>query len=132
MPEHDTATANKALVRRYCQAFYNDKDFALAQTMLADGFVNHHPGAGSGPDATIRSFRAQIADRFPAFTLRIRRIVAGADYVWTHSLVSLDGETPSAVTVDIWRIADGMLAEHWDVAQQLPEDVAVDDIIGPP
>ena len=125
----DSHAAHKDLVREFYEAFYNSKDFDRARTMLAEDFINHHPGVGIGRDKTISGFQEQIVDRFPEFTLEIRRIVAEDDFVWTHGLIRLVGDKPAVISVDIWRIADGLLAEHWDVGQSIPEGLTADDLL---
>ncbi|WP_051765697.1 nuclear transport factor 2 family protein [Saccharothrix syringae] len=118
----DRLAANKELVADFCETFYNAKDFARAATLLADDFHNHHHGAGIGPARTVDSFREQVSDRFPGFSLEIRRAVAEGDLVWTYGLVRFDEGAPVAATVDIWRVADGKLAEKWDVGQAVTEE----------
>jgi predicted SnoaL-like aldol condensation-catalyzing enzyme len=50
----------------------------------------------------------------------VRRLFVDGDFVIAHVHVIIQpGETGSAV-VDIFRIQDGLVAEHWDVAQQIP------------
>nr|BFE86772.1 hypothetical protein GCM10020093_093730 [Planobispora longispora] len=117
--------SNKALVEEFCQVFYNDKDFERARTLLTDDFANHHPGAGTGPEATVKSFREQVADRLPGFRLEVRKLVAEADHVWTYSLITVGPGAPGSVSVDIWRIDRGRIAEHWDVGQQITEDTVL-------
>ncbi len=125
----DSRTAHKDLVRDFYEAFYNSKDFDRARTMLTEDFINHHPGVGIGRDKTISGFREQVVDHFPEFTLEIRRIVAEDDFVWTHGLIRFGPDKPAAISVDIWRIADGLLAEHWDVGQPIPEGLTADDLL---
>lgn len=129
MMKTDSYAAHKDLVRDFYQAFYNSKDFTRARTMLTENFINHHPGVSIGRDNTIRGFQEQIADHFPEFSLEIRRIVAEGDFVWTHGLIRLTADKPAAISVDIWRIADGLLAEHWDVGQSIPEGLTADDLL---
>ncbi|WP_176728393.1 NAD(P)H-binding protein [Planobispora rosea] len=117
--------SNKALVEEFCRAFYNDKDFDRARTLLTDDFANHHPGAGTGPEATVKSFREQVADRFPDFRLELRKLVAEEDHVWSYSLITAGPEVPSAVSVDVWRIDRGRIAEHWDVGQRVTDDTVL-------
>lgn len=127
--QSDESLVNKKLVSEFIRSFYNEKDFHRARLMLAEGFVNHHPGVGVGRDRTINGFREHVAEQFPKFSLTIRRMVAEGDYVWTHGLVKLAPDAPDVVVVDIWRIHDGMLAEHWDVGQSVPEDSTVDEML---
>lgn len=121
--------AHKNLVRRFCQAFYNSKDFDTARAMLTENFVNHRPGLESGRDNTITAFRRQVADHLPEFSLEIRRIIAEDDFVWTHGLIRTAHDTPAAISVDIWRITDGLLAEHWDVGHPIPDGTTPDDLL---
>lgn len=121
--------ANKKIVSEFIQFFYNEKDLDRARSMLAENFANHHPGVGVGRDQTIEGFREQIVKPFPEFSLTIRRMIAEGDYVWTHGLVKLAPTAPDVIVVDIWRIHDGMLAEHWDVGQSVPENCTVDEMI---
>jgi predicted SnoaL-like aldol condensation-catalyzing enzyme len=44
-------------------------------------------------------------------------VVAGGDYVMLHGRFSGRGEPANLVAVDIVRVENGVLAEHWDVLQ---------------
>ena len=125
----DVVAANKKLVADFCEAFYNTKDFDAAATFLAEDFHNHHHGAGVGPQRTVDSFREQVADRFPEFSVEIRSMIAEGEYVWTYAFIRLVAGAPNAVSVDIWRIADGLLAEKWDVGQGIEEGTAMTDLL---
>lgn len=117
---------NKELVSAYIEAFYNDKDFDRAGAMLTDDFHNHHPGVGVGRQRTIETFSAQAT---PSFTYSIQRIIAEDSFVWTHGVVSVAPGVPPVVVVDIWRVADGLLAEHWDVAQAVPPETSLEEMV---
>jgi predicted SnoaL-like aldol condensation-catalyzing enzyme len=125
----DSLAANKKLVTEFIRSFYNEKDLDRARSLLAEKFVNHHPGVGVGRERTLDSFREQVVEHLPQFSLTVRRMVAEGDYVWTHSLVKPFPDAPDVVVVDIWRIQDGVLAEHWDVGQSVPEDSTVDEML---
>ncbi len=45
------------------------------------------------------------------------RILAEGDFVFVHGRFSGNGRTAATIAVDILRIEDGRLAEHWDVLQ---------------
>jgi predicted SnoaL-like aldol condensation-catalyzing enzyme len=120
---------HKRLVEDFCDALYNRRDFARAASMLAEDFVDHHPGAGSGRERAIGSFRRRVAGRFPHLSLEVRRMVADGDYVWAYGLIRLARGEPSAISVDIWRVADGRLAEHWDVGQRIPDGHGAEGIL---
>jgi len=125
----DSLKANKELVSEFIRVFYNDKDFDRARTMLTEDFTNHHPGAGVGPDRTVDSFREHAATPFPDFSLTLQRMIAEDDQVWTHGVVRVSPDAPPVIVVDLWRIEDGRLAEHWDVGQAVPEGSTLDEMI---
>jgi predicted SnoaL-like aldol condensation-catalyzing enzyme len=51
--------------------------------------------------------------------LDLRRVIAEDDLVVMHyRMVTPDGER---AVVDIWRMVDGQIVEHWDVVQPVPD-----------
>ncbi|WP_107657101.1 nuclear transport factor 2 family protein [Nocardia suismassiliense] len=125
----DALAPQKTLVSDFIRLFYNEKNFDRAAELLRPDFVNHHPGVGVGRQRTVDTFRKEVGDPFPEFTLTIRRMVAEDDHVWTHGLVQLEPDGPVVIVVDIWRIEDGLLAEKWDVHQGVPEGSSVAEMI---
>ncbi len=121
---------NKDLVRRFCDLFYNQKDFVAAEVLMDEGIVNHHEGAvGSGRKVMIENFGMEVQDRSPGLHFELRRMVAEEDMVWTQALVTGLGEGGSSIAVDIWRVKHGKLAEHWTVEQMLKPGVDVSGLL---
>lgn len=83
--------------------------------------VPHDPAAGSGKDAFVDFFRAPAGQALIAAGQEIRRMVAEDDLVAIHVRI---GTTPPVAAMDILRIQDGLLAEHWDAVQPVPENPA--------
>ena len=109
---------NKQLVRRFYEKYYNSKDFAAAGELLSENVINRHDGIEIiGKQAMLDDFRHNAETFFPNFHLDVRRVVAEGDQVWTHGLITGLPEDAQSVRVDIWRIHDGKIAEHWDVQQ---------------
>jgi steroid delta-isomerase-like uncharacterized protein len=122
--------ANKALCRR-CVEILNAGDLDGLAPFVAPGFVTHDNFAGQGSD--FRSFQrgyALFRAVFPDFQLAIEDMVAEGDRValrfvgrGTH-LGEAMGVAPSGKEVavrglDVFRIEDGKLAEHWGVGDML-------------
>jgi len=117
MPQDHVAT-----LRELYRLFYNEKRFAEGATLLAEGFVNHHPGSsGPGRQAVIDDFTRLTASRYPDFHVDPIRMLAEKDYVWALSLITGIGES-SGLAVDIWRFEDEVIAEHWDFSRVLRAD----------
>ena len=66
----------------------------------------------------------RFAQTYPDFRLEPKRIIAEGNYVVLHShLILKPGDRGTAV-VDIFRLENGKIVEHWDVVQEVPETSA--------
>lgn len=128
--EHGSPAANKKLVAEFIQAFYNDKDFSRARELMAEDFVNHRPDVGTGREGTLTAFQEQVAANLPEFTLEVVRSGADEDLVWTHNLLQPSPGAAPMVSVDIFRVRDGRVCEHWDVAQPVPDGIEAGHLVG--
>ncbi|WP_278264683.1 nuclear transport factor 2 family protein [Nocardia sp. AG03] len=106
-------TTNKHLV---VDAFHRFAagDIDVLRTLLHEDFLEHSPGNPSGRDAFIDFIRAAPV---AGAELSLERVVAEEDLVVVHYRMTPRGETNSIAVVDIWRLADGLIVEHWDVVQ---------------
>jgi predicted SnoaL-like aldol condensation-catalyzing enzyme len=117
---------NKQLVGEFCELFYNQKKFEEAGALLDEQVVNRHPGAvGRGRQGMIDNFSRDVKSKFPSIHIKLTRIIAEGDFVWTHGLITGLPNNGELLSVDIWKVVNGKLAEHWDVQQPLKpgEDV---------
>jgi predicted SnoaL-like aldol condensation-catalyzing enzyme len=53
-----------------------------------------------------------------------QRIIAEGDLVILHSHLILKPGDGGTAVVDIFRLENGKIVEHWDVAQEIPETSA--------
>ncbi|MEU1996756.1 nuclear transport factor 2 family protein [Nocardia gamkensis] len=118
MTNDSTALRNKELAMRGFAEFAAGNIDAL-RTLLHDDFLEHSPGNPSGKEAFLE-FIAQAP--VAGSTLELARVIADDEYVVMHYRMILPGETePDQAVVDIWRMVDGKIVEHWDVVQPVPE-----------
>ena len=115
--------ANKKAVLEFYEKGLNQKDFDAASKYFGPKYVQHNPGAPDG----IEGFKAFIAlrkEKFPNAHSDIKRIFADGDYVilQVHNVPN-PGDRGSAI-VDIFRLENGKIVEHWDVVQPIPEKTA--------
>jgi predicted SnoaL-like aldol condensation-catalyzing enzyme len=111
--------ANKALVRRCYEEFFGHGRLDAVADAISEQFVQHSPDAPSGRDEYLAHLREAT---FNGGSSDIKRILADGDLVAVHHHMKLrDDPGPGLAVVDLWRVEDGKLVEHWDVEQPVPE-----------
>lgn len=107
---------NKEVIRAFYKEFFNDHIVESADKYVREDYIQHNPGVEQGREALKRAF----ADKFianPTFHLNIVRMIEEDDMVAVYlKNVNPEGKTICRV-VDMYRLQDGKLAEHWDVLQ---------------
>ena len=114
---------NKKTVRALYEAVLNKKDFDEASKYLGSKYVQHNPNAADGPDG-LKGFIGFLKDKFPNNRSEIKRIFADGDYVIVHVHAVREPGTRGNAIIDIFRLENGKVVEHWDVVQPIPEKAA--------
>ena len=89
---------------------------------VAPPYTQHNPQVPDGVDG-VRAGITGLVKLIPGLHYEFKRVLVDGDLVAVHSLLSGMGERGSAV-VDIFRVKNGKLVEHWDVRQAVPENAA--------
>ncbi len=119
----DRERQNLTLVLKFSEVAFNLHDADVAAAMLTEDYIQHNPRVPNGRAGFIQFLKASAAAR-PAFKSTILRSAASGDLVWTHVKVSDGSGKGDVVLVNIFRVANGKIAEHWDVIQPVPETSA--------
>lgn len=91
---------------------------AAAEQWVAETYIQHNPKAGLGREGMIAWIEdEQRRGGNPA----IKRIVVDGDIAVLHLHMRFSDGTPDLAIMDMFRVEDGKLAEHWDVSQIVPE-----------
>ena len=106
------AEKNKALVLEGFEMLFNKHDFAAAERYWSPGYIQHSAHIPPGRDGLFNLIKSLPAELKYEHEL----IMAEGDYVMAHGRFSGMGGT-AWITLDILRIKDGVMIEHWDVIQ---------------
>jgi len=117
---------NKKIVAAFYDAAVNQKDFEKASQYLGARYIQHNPLAADGREG-FKSFITFLKDKFPNNRSEIKRIFADGDYVIVHVHAVREPGTRGNAIVDIFRLENGKVIEHWDVIQPIPEKAANDN-----
>jgi len=122
-PEHSVAaqlTRNKQLVLAFYQKIIGEKDYEGARQYMGAEYRQHAPYATDG-HAGIAEWVRQFKEGFPQHRYEVKKVIAEGDLVVLH-LHGMHGPNPHGESVvDIFRIENGKVVEHWDVIQPIPE-----------
>jgi predicted SnoaL-like aldol condensation-catalyzing enzyme len=115
--------ANRKAVLAFYEKGLNQKDADAALAYVGDRYVQHNPNAADGPDG-FRKFIGFLRDKFPNSHSEIKRSFADGDYVILHAHAVREPGTRGNAIVDIFKLENGKIIEHWDVVQPIPETPA--------
>jgi predicted SnoaL-like aldol condensation-catalyzing enzyme len=113
--------ANKKLVADFYQQLFGDKDISAIQKYIGDVYIQHNPSAADGPQALTDVCKAWFKNA-PKEKIDIQHIGADGDMVFIHLKSHMGSKIVSVV--DMFRIKDGKIIEHWDVMQDVPDKSA--------
>jgi predicted SnoaL-like aldol condensation-catalyzing enzyme len=115
---------NKKTIAAFYDTVLNQKDFDKASQYLGPRYTQHNPTAADGPEGLKGFINNFLKAKFPNNKSEIKRIFADGDYVIVHVHAVREPGTRGNAIVDIFRLENGKVVEHWDVVQPIPETAA--------
>jgi predicted SnoaL-like aldol condensation-catalyzing enzyme len=118
------AAANKKLVMAaFDLLFVQHKVDQAVDTYFDSGYIQHNPMAATGAEPMRKFFKDFYASD-PGASVKVSQVLADGDLVAVHYLTKFKPDDRGFAVVDIFRVANGKIAEHWDVVQPVPEKSA--------
>ena len=111
---------NKRIVREFYETAINRKDADGAMKYLGSRYIQHNQNAEDGAEG-LRKFILFLRDRHPQARSEIRRIFAEGDFVILHVRAVRDPGSRGMAVIDIFRLEQGKIVEHWDVHEDIVE-----------
>jgi predicted SnoaL-like aldol condensation-catalyzing enzyme len=117
------ATSPKGVVTAFYElAFVQGKATEAARQYISpDKYVQHNPQAPDGRDAFVKGFAAFVESS--SYRCQLKRVVAEGDLVVTHGHCKEkpgNAKDRGVAVMDIFRVENGLIVEHWDVEQAVP------------
>jgi predicted SnoaL-like aldol condensation-catalyzing enzyme len=120
---------NKEVVEAFCETVFVKHDLTMLDECMRDDYIQHNADVAQGKKGFVEFF-TETFKAIPDFRYTLLKIVAEGDLVFmycrttgTHSDTWIGmprtGNKLDFNVVDIFRLQDGMIAEHWDVADTL-------------
>lgn len=118
----ERADANKQLILKAWAAIYSARDFTVLGRYwaLGDGYLQHNPNVPNGVGG-LKGFLGTL----PQSVSQNRFALGSGDLVVTvnqsvATSADLDSDAVGSSVVDIYRVADGRVVEHWDIVAPVP------------
>lgn len=110
---------NKKLVIAFYQKMIGEKDPEAARRFMGETYRQHSAYARDGFEG-VAEFARTFKENFPNHHYEIKKVIAEGDFVVLH-LHGQSGMFPNGEqVVDMFRVVDGKVVEHWDVIQEIP------------
>lgn len=126
----EVSQAEKIVVDFYDKIFvqHNGDVHGVAMQHVHKDYIQHNPWVATGREAFIKAFSNVVEKRSETSKTVIKRVITSGDYVvlHVHAFNTANDEAGSA-GVDIFRVEDGKIVEHWDVWQKIPENMPHDN-----
>jgi len=108
----DRPSRNKALVLEAMTSLFQRHDASAIERLYALDYIQHNPGIPQGRDA----LQAIVAGMSQDVHYEPGLMIAEGNFVAIHGRIRGWADAPQVV-VDLFRVENGRLAEHWDVLQ---------------
>ena len=129
MSETTQGEANKALMLRLVEEGFNKGNLSVVDEVFSADAKEHQRGNHDGPGGT-KEVIETLRGWFPDFSMHAEDMVASGDKVWARfratgtnlgSIMKMPptGRKMDITVIDIVRIKDGKIVEHWGVPDQL-------------
>ncbi len=113
--------SNKKLIADFYQELFGDKNIDAIDKYIGNTYIQHNPHVTDGKESLKDALKNWFKDA-PKEKIDIQHIGADGDFVYIHTK-SHNGAKIYSI-IDIFRIQEGKVVEHWDVIEEVPEKSA--------
>jgi predicted SnoaL-like aldol condensation-catalyzing enzyme len=112
----------KTLVTTAYQRIFGDLDLSAVDEYLSPDFIQHNPTTPDGPEGVKILLQMLTSHGVLKQTIEFKHVMVDGDTVMLHSRYEMAGAEWRFL--DIYRVQNGKLVEHWDAMMQMPEQRA--------
>lgn len=112
--------SNKQIVIEFYNAALNEKNWEKTKSFIGNRYIQHNLNASDGPEG-LKAHIDFLKRDFPNNHGEIKHVLADGDLVALHIHCQRSPEMRGYAVVDIFRVENGKVVEHWDVVQEIPD-----------
>ena len=110
---------NKQIVTTAYQRIFGDLDTTAVDDYMSKDFIQHNPTIADGPEGVKALVKMLVSKGIPKQKIEFKHIIAEGDIVILHSRYGMAGKEWRFI--DIYRVTNSKIAEHWDAMMQMPD-----------
>ncbi len=111
---------NKQIVKDFWNRFFNEHDVSAADDYVRPPYTQHNPYVPDGVEAFVGYFSQAFQGELKESSHEIKYIASDGDRVLIHNYNKAFPDDPGKAAVDMFRLENGKIVEHWDVLQDFP------------
>jgi len=112
----ETLDGNRAVVMAFVDRLYIQRDVRGAfETYVSQDYIQHNPALGDGRSAAI-AFLVPLFSS-PDARFDVKRVLVDGDFALVHLHGRLDASGPGVAVMDLYRLEQCSIVEHWDTIQ---------------
>lgn len=111
---------NKTVVLDFIDKAVNQGNIEAASMHFGERYIQHNPNIADGANG-FKAYLQQLKQSFPLVRGEVKRIFAEGDFVIVHMHAKREPEEEGLAIVDIFRLKDSKLVEHWEVRQPIAD-----------
>ncbi|MER9303968.1 nuclear transport factor 2 family protein [Mesorhizobium sp. M0496] len=112
-------TNNEQIVTHAYQRIFGDLDISAVDDYMSKDFVQHNPTIADGPAGVKQLVQMLISQGVDKQKVEFKHVIANGDIVILHTRYEMVGNEWRFI--DIYRVEDDELVEHWDAMMQMPD-----------
>jgi predicted SnoaL-like aldol condensation-catalyzing enzyme len=118
---------NKQIVTIAYQRIFGDLDSTAVDDYISKDFVQHNPSLADGPEGVKALIQRLVSQGVEKQKIEFKHVIVDGDVVILHSRYEMAGKEWRFI--DIYRVENSRLVEHWDAMMQMPENRANNNLM---
>lgn len=122
-PYVEKTARNRAIMTDFVRILYEQRQPRAAfEKYVWEGYVQHNPVIADGRENALKWLEPVFSK--PDAEIQVRRVLVDGDFATVQIIGRMSAKDPGSAVMNIFRLENGMIVEHWDVTQAMPAETA--------
>ena len=115
--------ANREIITDFVNLLYGQRQPRIAfEKYVHEDYVQHNPIIADGRENALKWLEPVFSK--PDAEIQVRRVLVDGDFATIQIIGRMSAEDPGSAVMNIFRLENGIIIEHWDVTQAMPAQTA--------